>query len=425
MWVRDFHARRPAAGRRPCRSTTSARATSWPTSQAAVAARRPPRGRAGPRIAESNQNDVRLVAPPGRGGYGLDGVWSDDFHHACTPCLTGERDGYYQDFGRPEHLAKASTTCSSTTAATAPSAAAATAAAWARPTARGSSSASRTTTRWETGPRGDRLGTIVPPAAKRLAVRPAVALALRAAVVHGRGIRRSSGRFRSSPRSAIRRMIEAVRRGRREEFAALAFQWKSEIPDPQDPGTFAGGKLAWAWPDGSPQAQRRQLYAGPAGRRGADGRHSATGSTPRRLAVAPATIATSAPCWRLQRGGAGGNPGRGEPHAETVCTAESAPKSGRPRERRAPGRVEPRQRPRPALEHGIGPPTAAMRVDAAPRHGFLPYELLVFGARGSRAMSDVSDWWAEQVADAVAERGRQPYLPAHGHLPPAVRRRAR
>ena len=41
------------------------------------------------------------------GGYGLDGVWSDDFHHSLHALLTGQNDGYYMDFGRPEHLAKA------------------------------------------------------------------------------------------------------------------------------------------------------------------------------------------------------------------------------------------------------------------------------------------------------------------------------
>ena len=55
-------------------------------------------------------------------------------------------------------------------------------------------------------------------------------------------------------------IIEAVRRGRRREFADLEFQWQAEIPDPQDPRTFAAAKLAWAWPEGSPQAQLRQLY---------------------------------------------------------------------------------------------------------------------------------------------------------------------
>ena len=58
-------------------------------------------------IAESNQNDVRLVRSRDRGGYGLDGVWSDDFHHGIHALLTGERDGYYLDFGEPAQVAKA------------------------------------------------------------------------------------------------------------------------------------------------------------------------------------------------------------------------------------------------------------------------------------------------------------------------------
>ena len=58
-------------------------------------------------VAESNLNDVRIVTPVDRGGYGLDGAWSDDFHHAVHALLTGERDGYYQDFGEAEQLVKA------------------------------------------------------------------------------------------------------------------------------------------------------------------------------------------------------------------------------------------------------------------------------------------------------------------------------
>jgi maltooligosyltrehalose trehalohydrolase len=41
------------------------------------------------------------------GGHGIDAQWSDDFHHALHVLLTGERGGYYQDFGRCEHLEKA------------------------------------------------------------------------------------------------------------------------------------------------------------------------------------------------------------------------------------------------------------------------------------------------------------------------------
>jgi maltooligosyltrehalose trehalohydrolase len=58
-------------------------------------------------IAESDLNDPRLVRPRDAGGYGLDAQWSDDFHHALHAVLTGERGGYYEDFGRLEDLATA------------------------------------------------------------------------------------------------------------------------------------------------------------------------------------------------------------------------------------------------------------------------------------------------------------------------------
>jgi len=57
-------------------------------------------------VAESDRNDPQLVRPRDRGGIGLDGVWSDDFHHAVHAALTGERNGYYVDFGRVSDLAK-------------------------------------------------------------------------------------------------------------------------------------------------------------------------------------------------------------------------------------------------------------------------------------------------------------------------------
>jgi maltooligosyltrehalose trehalohydrolase len=58
-------------------------------------------------IAESGLNDPRVVRVPERGGYGCDAVWADDFHHALRAILTGERDGYYADFGAIGQLAKA------------------------------------------------------------------------------------------------------------------------------------------------------------------------------------------------------------------------------------------------------------------------------------------------------------------------------
>ncbi len=58
-------------------------------------------------IAESDLNDSRIIRDKKRGGYGLAGQWSDDFHHAVHSYLTGERQGYYEDFGRLGDIAKA------------------------------------------------------------------------------------------------------------------------------------------------------------------------------------------------------------------------------------------------------------------------------------------------------------------------------
>ncbi|MEO1401678.1 MAG: malto-oligosyltrehalose trehalohydrolase [Cyanobacteria bacterium J06635_1] len=58
-------------------------------------------------IAESDLNDVRIIRKAEQGGYGLDAQWSDDFHHALHVAITGEKTGYYSDFGDPESLASA------------------------------------------------------------------------------------------------------------------------------------------------------------------------------------------------------------------------------------------------------------------------------------------------------------------------------
>lgn len=58
-------------------------------------------------IAESNLNDVRIITPAHEGGHGMDAQWSDDFHHSLHTLLTGERSGYYADFGTIGHLVKA------------------------------------------------------------------------------------------------------------------------------------------------------------------------------------------------------------------------------------------------------------------------------------------------------------------------------
>ena len=49
-------------------------------------------------IAETDQNDIRMLHPQDRNGFDLDGVWSDDFHHAVHSVLTGDRQNYYPGF---------------------------------------------------------------------------------------------------------------------------------------------------------------------------------------------------------------------------------------------------------------------------------------------------------------------------------------
>ncbi|MDH7576838.1 MAG: malto-oligosyltrehalose trehalohydrolase [Bacillota bacterium] len=57
-------------------------------------------------IAESDENNVRLINPLEKGGYGIDAQWMDDFHHCIHTVLTGERRGYYLDYGHIKDLEK-------------------------------------------------------------------------------------------------------------------------------------------------------------------------------------------------------------------------------------------------------------------------------------------------------------------------------
>ncbi|HEX4431602.1 MAG TPA: malto-oligosyltrehalose trehalohydrolase [Frankiaceae bacterium] len=58
-------------------------------------------------IAESDLNDPKVIRPRIAGGYGIDAQWCDDVHHALWATLSGERQGYYDDFGPLPVLAKA------------------------------------------------------------------------------------------------------------------------------------------------------------------------------------------------------------------------------------------------------------------------------------------------------------------------------
>ena len=57
-------------------------------------------------IAESDLNDVKIINPYEKGGFGLEAQWVDDFHHSLHTLLTGENDGYYKDYGKLDQMAK-------------------------------------------------------------------------------------------------------------------------------------------------------------------------------------------------------------------------------------------------------------------------------------------------------------------------------
>lgn len=210
-------------------------------------------------VAETNQNDVRLVDPPERGGYALSGVWSDDFHHGVHALLTGEREGYFQDFGDPEDLAKAFNDAFVYDGRYSPF----------RRRYFGSRTGDLDRTLFtvciknhdQVGNRaqGDRFETLIPPEAYRLAcgllgISPFVPLVF---------MGDEYGETRSFPffcSFGDPELVEAVRRGRRAEFANLEFEWGADIPDPQAPETFESAKLSWDWPEGSVRAGVRSLW---------------------------------------------------------------------------------------------------------------------------------------------------------------------
>ena len=56
--------------------------------------------------AEDHRNLVEMIEDESRGGWGLDGVWADDFHHVVRRMLAGDEYSYYRDYqGTAEELA--------------------------------------------------------------------------------------------------------------------------------------------------------------------------------------------------------------------------------------------------------------------------------------------------------------------------------
>jgi maltooligosyltrehalose trehalohydrolase len=207
-------------------------------------------------IPESDDNDPRLVERLERGGLGLDAVWCDDFHHVLHASLTGERQGYYQDFGELEGLE------------------------WAfgdgfvyagqrsayRRRRHGRSSRDIPADRFvvflqnhdQVGNRAtsDRIASLVGFEALKLGAAATILSPFVPLVFMGEEYGETNP-FPYFVDHSDPELVQAVRRGRREEFRAFA--WDVEIPDPASEETFTRARLSWDW-RAEPRATLRAWY---------------------------------------------------------------------------------------------------------------------------------------------------------------------
>ncbi|GAA4402917.1 malto-oligosyltrehalose trehalohydrolase [Tsukamurella soli] len=211
-------------------------------------------------IAESDLNDPRLVTPRERGGYGLAAQWDDDMHHAVHTIVSGERQGYYRDFG--------SAACLSTVlregffhAGTHSSFRGRRHGRRIDPAVvRGSQLLAYTCTHDQVGNRatGDRPSAYLTPG--QLAVKAALVLfsAFTPMLFMGEewGAATPFQFFTSHPEPELARRTA---KGRIAEFVEHGWP-EGDVPDPQDPGTFAASKLDWSERDREPHARLLATY---------------------------------------------------------------------------------------------------------------------------------------------------------------------
>ena len=195
-------------------------------------------------IAESDLNDPRIVVSRDAGGYGIDAQWSDDFHHALHALLTGETAGYYEDFGTLADLATAlrrgfvytgqySAYRDRRHGRPLP------------PTVSGHRLLGYAQDHDQVGnrARGDRLPALVSTDLVKVAAAIVLTSPFTPMLFMGEEWAASTP-WQYFTDHQNDELADAVRAGRRAEFTA--FGWRTEeVPDPQDPHTFARCRLRW------------------------------------------------------------------------------------------------------------------------------------------------------------------------------------
>jgi maltooligosyltrehalose trehalohydrolase len=214
-------------------------------------------------IIEDDRNEAELLRSRQSGGLGIDGAWSDDFHHVVRVALTGNRESYFGNYtgttaelvdtlangwlyrGQPQKIGGKS---------------------------RGTESAVLKPEQFiycisnhdQVGNRafGERLGHVVSPAAYRAASALICLVPYTPMLFMGQEWAASTPfRYFTDHKPELGRLVT---KGRREEFSAFeAFAdpaTRARIPDPQGEETFTGSKLNWAERDGAEHAGTLELY---------------------------------------------------------------------------------------------------------------------------------------------------------------------
>ena len=189
---------------------------------------------------ESAANNSRLIRSRELGGYGLDAQWNDDFHHALRGVLTGERGGYYQDYGDFRQLVKAYREGFVYSGEYSKH----------RRRRHGTSTQEIPAERFivfsqnhdHVGNRmlGERLTRLVGFEELKLAAGAVLLSPFIPLLFMGEEYGEEAP-FQYFISHGDPGLVEAVRQGRRAEFAA--FSWQTEPPDPQDENTFLRAKL--------------------------------------------------------------------------------------------------------------------------------------------------------------------------------------